>query len=239
VLDAMAAVNLNRPSQAAFWIHHYNHVQVSTHKPKKARTVEPLPAAPSLYGSPSAPALTFYGDSQLVINLVNGNALCKGYLLKYISSMQVNLHEVWSSNNVVSSSNHQWLHHVYRENNSAADAIADIAAKSNLIHWQINDDSLNEVTAIKFMFDGSAGKTGLGFVPAAGIVLYVARGTSGLWVQTAQLSVPLPPASTSMFAETISCLLAIVLARWIIFNISLPSADQINEIVSSQGIISE
>jgi hypothetical protein len=232
----MHAVKLNRPTQAAFWTYHHNHSTLPVHKPKKARTVQPLPAAPSLYGSPSAPALSFYGDSQLVINLVNGNALCKGYLSKYINSMQVNLYDVWSASNVVPSSNYQWMHHIYRENNSAADAIADIAAENNRIYWQISDTSLEGVTAIKFMFDGSAGKTGLGFVPAAGIILYVAHGASGAWIQSAQLSVPLPPASTSMFAETISCLLSILLARWFLTHFSLPSADQIENILTSQGI---
>ena len=55
-----------------------------------------------MYGTPTAPALSFYGDSQLVVNLVNGNALCKGYLTKYIGAMQVNSHDTCLSNNAVS-----------------------------------------------------------------------------------------------------------------------------------------
>ena len=39
-----------------------------------------------------------------------------------------------------------------------ADTIADIAARHNRTDWQIDDNSLLNVTAIKFMFDGSAGK---------------------------------------------------------------------------------
>ena len=131
----------------------------------------------------------------------------------------------------MSSSNHQWLHHIYRENNGIADAIADIAAKHNCVHWQIDDNSLMNVTAIKFMFDGSAGKSALGYVPASGVVLFVARGHDGAWTQSANLSVPLPPTSTSMFAETISGLLAILLARWILTQSSFPSIDQIKEMI--------
>ena len=236
VLNAMQAVKLNRPSQAALWVNHQNNSSPPAQRPKKARTVEPLPDTPNVYGTPSAPAVSFFGDSQLVINLVNGNALCKGYLTKYIGAMQVNLYDTWLTNNVVSASNHQWLHHIYRENNSIADAIADIAAKHNRIDWQINDSSLINVTAIKFMFDGSAGKSTMGFVPASGVALFVARGQYGVWMQSAHLSVPLPPASTSMFAETISALLAILLARWILTKSSFPTTDQINELIAFHEI---
>ena len=122
--------------------------------------------------------------------------------------------------------------YIYRENNSIADAIADIAARHNCIHWQIDDNSLINVTAIKLMFDGSAGKSALGYVPASGVVLFVARGQCGVWTQSAHLSVPLPPTSTSMFAETISGLLAILLARWILNNPSFPTTDQIKEMIA-------
>ena len=87
------------------------------------------------------------------------------------------------------------------------------------------------------MFDGSAGKSAMGFVPASGVVLYVAHGKDGVWMQSAHLSVPLPPASTSMFAETISALMAVLIARWILTKSSFPTAVQINELIAFHNIL--
>ena len=85
------------------------------------------------------------------------------------------------------------------------------------------------------MFDGSAGKSNLGSVPAAGIVVYVASTDNPQWTQAAQLGIPLPPDSTSMFSETIACTLAVKLTESLLVNLSLPTLHQIHHLVSSLG----
>ena len=166
-----------------------------------------------------------------MVKFVDGNALCRGYLSKYISRAQVMLHDIWCNNHALSSNNHQWLHHIFRENNGIADGIADIAARNKSIYWLVCINGLIETTAVRTLFDGSAGKSGLGSIPAAGVVIQISNTPVNTWSQASQLGVPLPPNSTSMFAETAACILAIELTRHVLINHSLPTLCQIQQIV--------
>ena len=136
---------------------------------------------------------------------------------------------------MVSPDNHNWLNHIYRENNGIADSIADIAARCNQIHWQAHHSAVINFTAIRTLFDGSAGKAGLGHIPATGIVIQTSSPMHNKWQQAAQLGVPLPQDSTSMYAETSACLLAVELTRFLITNHTLPTIHQIRDIVLQTG----
>ena len=121
------------------------------------------------------------------------------------------------------------------ENNKEADAMADQAANAKSICWQPLQQLTSKV-AIRCFFDGSAGKTVLGQVPAAGIVVQAASSQTTNWINVATLGVPLQEKTTSMLSETAACIITVLLVRFIVSNENLPNRAQINAIIEDSGV---
>lgn len=84
LVQAMEAVKLSRPSYAASWKARNHDFNSSVRAPAQPREVSALPGTPSVRGHDGIPVVTIYGDSKLAVDFVNGTALCRGYLSKYI-----------------------------------------------------------------------------------------------------------------------------------------------------------
>ena len=142
---------------------------------------------------------------------------------------------MWHDNKALILDNYKWLIHIYRENNSEADAMADIAASTKAIFWN-PVQSVHGVDALQIFFDGSAGKRGLALVPAAGIIVQAASSSKQTWTTVASLGVPLKNASTSMLSETSASVLAVLLVQFIVTHHNLPDRTQIDSIIEDSGV---
>ena len=120
-----------------------------------------------------------------------------------------------------------WFSHVYREHNTEADKIADIASQSGSESFQIiTPISPENLGALRIFFDGTAGKSSEpSNCPAAGILLQ-SNPSQGdpqgrFWRDNLRASIPLDvPDST--WAELRASQYATAIANFVTKNRSLP-----------------
>ena len=183
---------------------------------KMPRVVEPLSSMPACTGPPGKPTVFIMGDSQVVCGWLNGSMSCFTKALPTIMDSQIDLYELWKSDSIIPCHGaSDWIGHIFREVNTAADAAADIAALSRnveLIRGAAADTARENCVAIKICFDGTAGK--INYQPAIGIVFDVSTVHLACWTNAFTASIPLITGSSSTQAELLAGSTAIKILKY-------------------------
>ena len=116
-----------------------------------------------------------------------------------------------------------WLGHIFRESNKAADSAADIAASTgtpSLIRGQSADVSVDKITAARICFDGTAGK--INHHPSIGVVIDISTIHQERWSNAFTASIPLIDGASSTQAELLAGSTAIKILKYWILNDKWP-----------------
>jgi len=102
------------------------------------------------------------GDSELVVNWINGCTRCKNpRLLNIVHRTMNNLYDLWSDTALPAELGHDWIRHEYREGNMLADFLSKMAREQNITSTYTNSyvyppgSSVPNPLRLKCSFDGS------------------------------------------------------------------------------------
>ena len=122
-----------------------------------------------------------------------------------------------------------WVQRIPREVNSCADSAADLASESGAVHLlaEVGAFHPSACTALRFHFDGTAGKAGT--QPAVGVVAWASISVGAPFIKVMTVSVALCNAASSNDTELMAFATAVALLYHMTKHHEYPTTiDQIN-----------
>ena len=185
---------------------------IGCHRRQKLLAIElsgqPLAKKPRLtfdveqvWGPTHGPSVSieFLGDSEVVINWINGASRCtedSRHLLS-VSNIMNTLHEAWKDNITKPRQSHlPWCRHIFRELNKDADAMATLALTSGANQYKFYGVA-KPPPRIKVYFDGGRrdSKAAYGWVVFAS---FSTKASENDWIKVAYAAAPLGDVSTNV-----------------------------------------
>ncbi len=142
--------------------------------------------------------LEICGDSELVINWINGEARCQSlqHHIDMPAEVMEMLYQSWKAGIILPRESHvNWCRHVYRELNTAADAMATLAIEGQQCHINLPTQVVKRPGKVKICFDGGRRDNAASY----GWVVYAdfeASGEEIVWQRLASAATPLGDATT-------------------------------------------